>query len=179
MAIVVMGVSGSGKSTLGAALARELHCPFLEGDDFHAPESVAKMRAGIPLTDDDRWPWLDRLGHALGVEVARHEIAVATCSALKRTYRDRLRAVIPPPVSFVLPDVAADELLRRMTARTDHYMPPSLLSSQLATLEPLQPDELAITLDARQPPAALCAQTVEWLKTHGSAQTRTPARPRK
>jgi gluconokinase len=173
MAVIVMGVSGSGKSTLGLALAAQLECPFLEGDDFHAPESVAKMRAGIALTDDDRWPWLDRLGRALGAEVANRGIAVATCSALKRTYRDRLRAVIPVPVSFVLPNVAPAELLRRMTARTNHYMPPSLLTSQLATLESLQHDELAITLDARESPAALCEQTLAWLRTHGSAQTRT------
>jgi len=179
MAVIVMGVSGSGKSTLGLALAKELDCPFLEGDDFHAPESVAKMRAGIPLTDDDRWPWLDRLGGALGAEVATHGIAVATCSALKRAYRDRLRGSIEAPVGFVLPNVAPEELLRRMTARTDHYMPPSLLTSQLATLEPPRPDELALTLDARQPPAAACEQTLEWLKTHGSAQTRIPTRPRK
>src|ERR1700742_2239337 len=108
MAIIVMGVSGSGKSTLGLALAAQLDCPFLEGDDFHAPESVAKMRAGIPLTDADRWPWLDRLGGAVAA-----------------------------PVGFVLPNVDPDELLRRMTARTHHYMPPSLLTSQLATLERL------------------------------------------
>lgn len=179
MAVIVMGVSGSGKSTLGAALARELDCPFLEADDFHAPESVAKMSAGIPLTDDDRWPWLDRLGAAIDGEVAGHGIAVATCSALKKAYRDRLRGSIRAPVGFVLPDVAPEELLRRMEARTHHYMPPSLLTSQLATLEPLLPDELAITLDARQPPEALCEQTIAWLKTHGSAQTQTAARPRK
>ena len=179
MAVIVMGVSGSGKSTLGTALAKALDCPFLEGDDFHAPESVAKMRAGIPLTDDDRWPWLERLGRALGAKVVDRGIAVATCSALKRAYRDRLRAVVPAPVGFVLPDVGPEELLRRMSARADHYMPPSLLNSQLATLERLQPDELAITLDARQSPAALCEQTIAWLKTHGSAQTRTGARPPK
>jgi len=173
LAIIVMGVSGSGKSTLGLALARELDCPFLEGDDFHAPESVAKMRAGIPLTDDDRWPWLDRLGGALGAAVAARGIAVATCSALKRVYRDRLRGSVAAPVGFVLPNVDPDELLRRMTARTHHYMPPSLLTSQLATLERLQPDELAITVDARQPPAQLCEQTLAWLKTHGSAPTQT------
>ena len=179
MAIIVMGVSGSGKSTLGLALAKKLDCPFLEGDDFHAPESVARMRAGIPLTDADRWPWLERLGRALDAAVADHPVAIATCSALKRAYRDRLRQVISARVGFVLPDVAHDELLRRMTARTNHYMPPSLLTSQLATLESPQPDELAIALDARQPPAALCEQTLEWLKTHGSAQTQTRARPRK
>jgi gluconokinase len=163
MAIIVMGVSGSGKSTLGAALARAIDCPFLEGDDFHAPEAVAKMHAGIPLTDDDRWPWLDRLGRAIGAEVARHGIAVASCSALKRAYRDCLRQAIPTPVGFVLTDADREELLRRLTARTHHYMPPSLLTSQLDTLERPQPDERAITLDASRPVAVLCEQTVAWL----------------
>ena len=163
LAIVVMGVAGSGKSTLGAALATAIDCPFLEGDEFHSPEAVARMRSGIPLTDEDRWPWLDRLGHALGAKVANDGIAVATCSALKRAYRDRLRAVVSRPVGFVLPEVGPEELLRRMTARANHYMPPSLLSSQLATLERPQPDESAITLDAHQPAAVLCEQTIAWL----------------
>jgi gluconokinase len=162
-AVIVMGVSGSGKSTLAAALAGAIDCPFLEGDDFHSPQSVAKMRAGIPLTDDDRWPWLDRLGRAIGAKVGSDGIAVATCSALKRAYRERLRGAIPTPVGFVLPDVEPEELLHRMTGRTNHYMPPSLLTSQLATLEHPQPDELAITLDARQPVAILCEQSVAWL----------------
>jgi len=179
LAIIVMGVAGSGKSTLGGALAQAIDSPFLEADDFHSPQAIAKMRAGIPLNDEDRWPWLDRLGRAIATNVHDHGVAVATCSALKRAYRDRLRAAIPAPAAFVLPDADPEELLRRMTARTDHYMPPSLLNSQLATLERLQPDELAITLDARQSPAALCEQTIAWLKTHGSAQTRTGARPPK
>lgn len=158
-----MGVAGSGKSTLGMALARDLECPFLEGDDFHAPEAVARMRAGSPLTDDDRWPWLDRLGLAISAEVVRCGIAVATCSALRRAYRNHLREVIPERVSFVLMDADPEELLHRLTERKHHYMPPSLLVSQLETLERPQPDEAAITLDARRPPAALCEQIVAWL----------------
>jgi gluconokinase len=165
--IVVMGVAGSGKSTLGAVLARALDCPFLEGDDFHAPEAVARMRAGTPLTDDDRWPWLDRLGRAINAEVVRHGIAVATCSALRRAYRDRLRDVISARVSFVLMDADPEELLRRLSERKHHYMPPSLLVSQLDTLERPQPDEAAITLDARRPPAALCEQIVAWISDRG------------
>jgi gluconokinase len=170
LAVIVMGVSGSGKSTLGVALAAAIGCPFLEGDDFHAPEAVEKMRAGIPLTDDDRWPWLDRLGSALGSEVARNKIAVAACSALKKAYRDRLRQAIPAPVGFVLMDANPEELLRRLTARTHHYMPASLLTSQLDTLERPQPEhdagrpgEPAITLDATRPVATLCEQTIAWL----------------
>jgi gluconokinase len=166
MAIIVMGVAGSGKSTLGVALAGAINRPFLEGDEFHSPEAIRKMHAGIPLTDDDRWPWLDRLGRAIGAKVVSHGIAVASCSALKKVYRDRLRQTIPAPVGFVLMDADPGELLRRMTARAQHYMPPSLLTSQLDTLERPQPDELAITLDARSPIAALCEQTIAWLLGH-------------
>ena len=162
-ALFVMGVSGSGKSTLGVVLARTIDCPFLEGDEFHSPEAIAKMHAGVPLTDADRWPWLDRLGRAMGAAVASHGIAVASCSALRRTYRDCLRKVITAPVGFVLMDVDREELLRRLTARTGHYMPPSLLTSQIDTLERPQPDERTITLDATRPTEALCEQTVAWL----------------
>src|ERR1043165_2693670 len=102
LALIAMGVSGSGKSTLGKALADAVGCPFLEGDDFHSPESVQKMRAGTPLTDADRWPWLERLGRAIGTAVAEHGITVASCSSLKRIYRDRLRETIAIPVCFVL-----------------------------------------------------------------------------
>ncbi len=162
-AVIVMGVAGSGKSTLGAALAHAIGCPFLEGDEFHAPEAVARMHAGIPLTDDDRWPWLDRLGVTLGAEVVRHGIAVASCSALKRSYRDRLRQAIHAPLAFVLLDADRAELLRRLTHRVDHYMPPSLLTSQLDTLERPQPDEWAIALDSRRPLEVSCEQTLRWL----------------
>lgn len=164
LAVIVMGVSGSGKSTLGAALATAIGCPFLEGDDFHAPESVEKMRAGIPLTDADRWPWLDRLGAAIGSRVANGAIAVAACSALKRAYRDRLRQAIAAPVGFVLMDAGHEELLRRLTARTRHYMPASLLTSQLDTLERPQPDEPAIALDATRPIGTSCEQAIAWLR---------------
>jgi gluconokinase len=163
-AIIVMGVSGSGKSTLGSMLAGELSCAFLEGDTFHAPEAVARMRAGIPLTDEDRWPWLERLGQAIDAKVAADGVTVAACSALRRIYRDRLRNVITAPVSFILMDADRDELLRRMTGRTGHYMPPSLLTSQLSTLERPDADEPVLTLDSRQPVASLCTQTFTWLQ---------------
>jgi len=163
-AVIVMGVAGSGKSTLGAALANSLHCPFLEGDDFHSPEAVARMRSGVPLTDDDRWPWLDRLGRAIDAQVASQGIAVTACSALKRDYRTRLRAAIAAPVGFVLLDTDPDELLRRLTDRPHHYMPPSLLTSQIETLERPESDEHALVLDARRPPADLCQQTRAWLR---------------
>lgn len=177
MAIIVMGVAGSGKSTFGTALASRIDCPFLEGDEFHSPESVEKMRSGTPLTDTDRWPWLERLGHAIAAQVASEHIAIAACSALRRAYRDRLRQVIAAPVTFVLLDTDREELLRRMTQRPHHYMPPGLLTSQLETLERPQPDERAITLDARRPVAALCDETIMSISS-GSTPIPTPTRPR-
>jgi gluconokinase len=162
-----MGVAGSGKSTLGAALAGRLNCPFLEGDDFHSPEAIARMRAGVPLTDDDRWPWLGRLGQAISADLARSAIAVATCSALRRAYRNCLREIIAVPVRFVLLDIDSGELSRRVIERKNHYMAPSLLVSQLETLERPQSDEEAITLDARHSSVELCEQIVEWLSNPG------------
>jgi gluconokinase len=161
-ALIVMGVAGSGKSTLGTALAGEIGCPFLEGDDFHSPQAIERMRAGIPLADADRWPWLDRLGHAISDQVGSHRIVVAACSALRKVYRDRLREAIAAPVGFVLLDTDPQELSRRMSNRPHHYMPPSLLASQLETLERPEPDEHAIVLDARRPIADLCRQVLEW-----------------
>jgi gluconokinase len=158
-----MGVSGSGKSTLGALLADRLDCPFLEGDEFHDARAVAKMRAGQPLVDDDRWPWLDRLGSAIGESLTAHGRVVAACSALRRSYRERLRAAIGAPVGFVLLDASHDELLRRLTQRSGHYMPASLLESQLATLERPQADEAVFTLDAAAAPDRLCERTEAWL----------------
>jgi len=161
-AIVAIGVSGSGKSTLGAGLAADLGCPFLEGDDFHSPASVAKMRAGEPLVDDDRWPWLDQLGAAIGRAVAEAGVAVVACSALKRSYRERLSAAAGVPLRFVLLDAGRGELARRLVARPDHYMPASLLDSQLAALERPAADEPAVTLDASQPREVLTQEALAW-----------------
>ncbi|WP_088333643.1 gluconokinase [Sphingomonas mucosissima] len=159
-----MGVSGSGKSTLGALLAEALACLFLEGDDFHDPAAVEKMRLGRPLEDADRWPWLDRLGGALREAAAADGCAVAACSALRRCYRDRLVAAAGVPVRFILLDNNRGELLRRLSNRQGHYMPPSLLDSQLDTLEPPGADEPVLTLDSRQTPARLCAAALDWLR---------------
>jgi len=167
LAVIVMGVSGSGKSTLAVALAGAIRCPFLEGDEFHSPESVQKMHAGTPLTDDDRWPWLDRLGRAIGASAASDGIAVASCSALKSIYRDRLRTSIAVPTHFVLLDPSRAELERRMAARKGHFMPPTLLTSQLDTLERPQPDEHALTLDGSASTAEACEQVIAWLRAHG------------
>lgn len=163
-AIIVMGVSGSGKSTLGAELARRLDCRFLEGDSFHDSAAVAKMRSGVPLDDEDRWPWLDRIGAGLRAAVEADGLAVAACSALKRCYRGRLEAAAGVPTSFLLPDVRRDELVRRMNNRPGHYMPSSLLDSQIATLEPPATDEPVLLLDGTAPLDALCAQSLDWLR---------------
>lgn len=163
LAIIVMGVSGSGKSTLGALLAGRLHATFLEGDCFHSEASVAKMRGGIPLTDDDRWPWLDRLGSAMATAVARDGLVVAACSALRRSYRERLADATGTRIVFVLLDAAPPELTRRLGNRPDHYMPASLLDSQLRTLERPSDDEPAFILDASEPPERLCGRVLEWL----------------
>ncbi len=158
-----MGVSGSGKSTLGPRLAEALQCGFLEGDAFHDAGAVKKMRAGQPLQDKDRWPWLDRIGAELNATVARDGIGVLACSALKRRYRERLQATIQAPTAFVFLDADEAELTRRLKARSDHYMPPSLLASQLHTLEAPGRDEPALVLDARRPLGELCDSTVAWL----------------
>ncbi|WP_322963908.1 gluconokinase [Sphingomonas fuzhouensis] len=167
--IVVMGVSGTGKTTLSQRLGTHLHCPVLEGDDFHSAANVAKMRSGHPLTDADRWPWLDRLGAAIGEAAHGSGVAVAACSALRRSYRERLSAAAGVPLFFVLLDTDADEIARRMRGRPGHYMPPSLLDSQLATLERPGPGECALTLDAGQPPKRLVGDTLAWVETMQAA----------
>lgn len=149
--VVVMGVSGCGKSTIGAELARRQSVPFMDADDYHPAANVEKMSAGIALTDDDRWPWLARLGEVMREKAVETGGVVCACSALKRSYREVLAEVIGLPVLFVLLDGHRDLLWQRMSARKDHYMPPSLLDSQLATLERPGPDEPAITVSVDQP----------------------------
>jgi gluconokinase len=150
-----MGVSGCGKTTLGRLLAQAMDCPFLEGDDFHSREAVAKMRSGQPLEDADRWPWLERLGEATARAISDHGVAVTACSALRRSYRDRLRSTIDRPVRFVLLEDCRERLLARLSGRAGHFMPASLLDSQLDTLERPLPDEAAIILAAAGSPPVL------------------------
>jgi gluconokinase len=149
--IVISGVAGSGKSTILALLTARLGWPAAEGDRFHSPENVAKMTAGVPLTDADRWPWLRAIASWIGDQEAAGSNALVTCSALRRAYRDLLRAG-HPSVRFA--ELVAPEavLARRMEQRVGHYMPESLLASQLDTLEPLGPDEPGFTVDATLPP---------------------------
>ena len=145
--IVVMGVSRSGKSTVGAALAQRLHVPFADADDFHPEANVAKMSAGHPLNDEDRYPWLDAIGDWL----ANHcgEGGVMSCSALKRKYRDQLRKHCPQ-VGFLHLSGSPEVIGRRQASRPGHFMPASLLASQFDTLEPLEADEHGVVVDVDQ-----------------------------
>jgi gluconokinase len=142
--VAVMGVSGSGKTTVGTMLAGRLDVPFAEADDFHPPANVAKMASGVPLTDADRMPWLEAIGHWLDAHGA--EGGLVTCSALRRSYRDLLRRHAPG-LCFLHLDGPADLLARRIARRKGHFMPVSLLHSQLATLEELQGDERGAVVD--------------------------------
>jgi len=150
MIIIVMGVSGSGKTTVGELLADRLGCGFSDADDFHPAANVEKMRAGIPLTDDDRWPWLTALRRAIDDWQAAGESRVIACSALKAAYRDRLSP--QGDVVFVFLKGSAETIDARLKARKGHYMNPGLLASQLATLE--EPND-AIVVDIAPPPAAI------------------------
>jgi len=159
--VCVMGVSAAGKSTVGTALALTLGVPFVDADDLHSDANRAKMAAGIPLTDDDRWPWLDAVGARLRDE--RDSGLVVACSALRRAYRDRIREAAPGVV-FVHLTGTPELLAARAGARTDHFMPPALLVSQLATLEPLEDDEAGLVADVAAPVGALVAAVAESLR---------------
>lgn len=156
---VLMGVAGAGKSLIGSTLARALHVDFVEGDAYHPPENVARMAAGIPLTDDDRLGWLRALAERLAQAAAAGEGLVMACSALKRSYRDLLR-MRDPSVRFILLHGAPALIAERLALRRGHYMPPSLLGSQLATLEIPSPDEGAWTCDVSASPDEIVAALV-------------------
>lgn len=146
-AIIVMGVSGSGKSTIGALLAARLGWPFADADGFHPPENVAKMASGQPLSDADRWPWLDAIAAHIGAARQAGQPVVVACSALRRAYRDRLRAGHGDLV-FLHLSGAPEVIAARQAARQGHFMPPSLMASQFATLEDIsdEPDALAVSV---------------------------------
>lgn len=162
LAIIVMGVSGSGKSSVGEALAARLGVPFRDGDSFHPEANVKKMASGVPLTDDDRWPWLDAIGAAIKATPDDGGIVVA-CSALRRIYRERLTAAAGRPILFVLLDATRDLLEARLGGRKGHFMPRSLLDSQLATLERPAPDERAISVAVDPPVPAVVEAIVDRL----------------
>jgi gluconokinase len=156
-----MGVSGSGKTTIGVALARALRIPFLEGDELHPPANVQRMAQGVPLTDDDRRPWLLAIAQQLRDAKRAGLGLVVTCSALKRSYRDLLRSAGGSDLQFV--HLAGDRTLiaERLASRRGHFMAPVLLDSQFATLEPPGPDERAWECDIRETPESLVAGLVK------------------
>jgi gluconokinase len=139
--IIAMGVSSSGKSSSGQAIARRMHAPFLDGDDYHPAVNKEKMRAGIPLTDDDRWPWLTTFARALHEAAGNKGVAVGACSALKRAYREHLVREAGEPILFVFLDGTKEVIAARIAQRSHEYMPASLLDSQFATLEVPADDE--------------------------------------
>ena len=149
-----MGVAGCGKSTVAAMLAEAAGGTLLEGDALHPPANIAKMSAGTPLTDADRWPWLDAIGRAMA---ATPGPVFAACSALRRVYRARLAAAAGAPVFFLHLDGERALIARRMQSRSGHFMPGSLLDSQFATLEVPGPDETAASIDIDQPIEAIVA----------------------
>jgi len=164
--VVVMGVSGCGKSTVGKLLARSLSAEFLEGDDLHPPRNIERMAAGIALTDKDRRDWLLAIAQQLADARAGRHALVVSCSALKHSYRDTLRNAASQ-LAFVHIHASRALLQARLDARADHFMPGTLLDSQLQTLEPPGADERAITLDAALPAAQIAAQAAAWLAQTG------------
>jgi len=156
--IVVMGVAGSGKTTIASALAETLGVPFVEGDSLHPAANVKKMASGIPLTDEDRWPWLEAIGERIEVERVTGHGVVVSCSALRHAYRDCLRKEVHGTVQFILLDGSPELIGDRMKKRKGHFMPPALLDSQFATLEKPTPDEHAVVLDISHTIPALLAE---------------------
>ncbi len=156
--LVLMGVSGCGKSTVGLALSQLTGLRFVDGDDLHPAANIARMRAGQPLQDSDRWPWLDRVAQGLATEAP---VAIA-CSALRRSYRDRIRAQAGGPVGFVWLSVSLADIARRLSTRQGHFMPAALLESQFATLEPPTDEPGVLTVDALQDTGTLARQIALW-----------------
>ncbi|WP_084705258.1 gluconokinase [Beijerinckia mobilis] len=165
-ALVVMGVSGCGKSSLGAAVAVLAGAHLIEGDSFHPPANIAKMRAGIPLSDSDRAGWLARLGVETARIVASGMPVVLTCSALKHLYRETLRSAVPG-LGFVFLKLSREEAFRRVATRPGHFMPASLIDSQFTTLEPPEAEPATLTVDATRSITEVAHQVLIWWSTHG------------
>jgi gluconokinase len=165
-AIIVMGVSGSGKSTIGALLAEALGWPFADADGFHPAANVAKMAAGQPLTDADRWPWLDAIAAHIGASRTAGQPVVVACSALRRAYRERLRAGHSDLIFLHLAGAPA-VIAERQAARQGHFMPPSLMASQFATLEDPAAEADAVTVSVSASPHEVVAAALEQLAARG------------
>jgi len=172
MIAILMGVSGTGKSTVGKDLAADLGWTFVEGDDFHPAANKQKMYQGIPLTDDDRRPWLKALGRRIDEAREHHENVVLACSALKHSYQEYLKEHDLSDVRFVFLTAPRDVLRQRLEDRTGHFMNPALLDSQLATLEPPEP---AITVDVQPPPEKVAAEIVDRLEMRSVEPAEAPA----
>jgi gluconokinase len=160
--VLVMGVAGSGKTTIARGVAGALAWAFAEGDEFHPAANVSKMAAGVPLTDDDRWPWLDAIGRWIADCVARGQSAVVACSALKRAYRDRLRETAPD-LRLVYLETPRTLLESRVAGRAAHFFPAALIGSQFADLEPPRPDERAIVVSTGESAERVVARVLERL----------------
>ena len=158
--LVVMGVAGSGKSTVAGILAKRLGWDLQEGDELHPKANVEKMASGHPLTDEDRWPWLELIAKWIAGQIASGKSGIVTCSALKHSYRDVLRC---DGVVFVQLSGSREQISERLEHRQGHYMPPSLLTSQLDTLEPPGQDENAIVVDIAQTPEQIASEIIEAL----------------
>jgi gluconokinase len=165
--VVVMGVAGSGKTTVARILAERLNRPYAEADEFHPAENIAKMSAGTPLTDEDRWPWLRAIRDWLTERTRAGESTVVTCSALKVVYRDVLREA-EGRIRFLHLDPPAVVLEDRMEHRAGHFMPPSLLASQLETLQPLTPLEDGVTVAVEAPPDVVADHALAALELTGA-----------
>lgn len=174
--IVVMGVSGSGKSTVAKGIARTMGWDFAEGDEFHPKDNVDKMAHGLPLTDDDRWPWLRLIGDWISEKLEREESAVVACSALKRAYRDLLREG-RPQVRFCHVNADTEVIEERMENREGHYMPASLLASQIAALEDLEDDEPGVVISNEGSRADVLDRALRGLGLVQEESTSGPAAP--
>lgn len=164
MHVVVMGVTATGKTTIGERLADELGCEFVEGDSLHPRRNIEKMEHGIPLTDEDRWPWLQAIADLVAARDVEGISTVVTCSALRRAYRDALRDAAP--TFFVHLHAPFEVLEGRMTLRTKHFMPTSLLQSQFDTLEDLEDDESGAVVDVSPPVDEVVEEAVNAVRTH-------------
>jgi gluconokinase len=176
MIVLVMGVAGVGKTTIGAALAKALGARFIDADDYHPPANVAKMKAGIPLSDEDRWPWLQAIADEIDRVGAAGERAVIACSALKRAYRDIL-VHGRDDVRIVFLDGTQDLIAARLAARKGHFMPPGLLASQFKTLEPPGKSENPVTVSIDAPVEAIVDDIVRQLRLGRDSDTNSRNRP--